>query len=106
MGGTLVRIKQAVNAGRFRFTDKASLELDADGLTQQDALESIVNAVAIYKTIRSRSLLRAARREYLHVIHSYNRRGLPIYTKGKLVSERGAEYFYILLSSKISVKGD
>jgi len=52
---TLVRIKRAILSGHYAFSEKASLELEADGLTELDIVESIVNAVAIYKTIRSQS---------------------------------------------------
>jgi hypothetical protein len=43
----LVRIKHAVLSGRYAFSEKASLELEADHLTELDVAESIVNAVAI-----------------------------------------------------------
>ena len=46
--------------------------MEADGLTELDVAESIVNAVAIYKTIRSRSPFRKHAREYLYVIQSTN----------------------------------
>ena len=35
------------------FSKKALLDMEADGLTELDIAESILNAVAIYKTIRS-----------------------------------------------------
>ena len=89
MSEVLVRIKRAVLAGNYAFSDKASIELEADGLTEFDAIESIVNAVAIYKRIRSTSPHRERAREYLYVIVSPNLVGLPIYTKGKLVSAFG-----------------
>ena len=69
---TLVRIKRAVLAGHYAFSEKASLELEADGLTELDIVESIVNAVAIYKTIRSQSPYRQRTREYLYIIQSTN----------------------------------
>jgi hypothetical protein len=47
--------------------------------------ESILNAVAIYKKLRSHSASRTQSREYLYVIQSTNLDGLMIYTKGKLV---------------------
>lgn len=65
-----------------------------------DVAESILNAVAIYKTIRSRSPRRGHRREMLHIIRSANLAGVPIYTKGKLVAEAGVETYYFLVSSK------
>jgi hypothetical protein len=103
MSNTLVRIKRALLAGHYAFSEKASLELEADGLTELDVVESIVNAVAIYKTIRSRSPYRREVREYLHIIQSTNLEGLMIYTKGKLVQEAGIETYYFLISSKKAV---
>jgi hypothetical protein len=73
--------------------------MDADAITEVDVAESILNAVAIYKTLRSRSPLRKTI-EYLYVIQSPNLEGLAIYTKGKLVREAGAEVYYFLISSK------
>lgn len=84
------------------FSKKASIELEVDGLEEADALEAIVNAVAIYKTIRSTSPLRSRSKEYLYIIHSTTLTGLPIYTKGKIVEEKGIETFYFLISSKRS----
>jgi hypothetical protein len=55
MDDVLVRIKRAVLAGRYLFSEKASIELEVDGLTELDVAEAVLNAVAIYKTIRSRS---------------------------------------------------
>ncbi|MBU4226113.1 MAG: hypothetical protein KKC71_09890 [Chloroflexi bacterium] len=100
MSDTLIRIKRAILAGHYAFSEKASLELEADGLTELDVIESIVNAVAIYKSIRSQSPYRQQAREYLHIIQSTNLEGLMIYTKGKLVQESGVETYYFLISSK------
>jgi hypothetical protein len=97
---TLVRVKRAVLAGHYAFSEKASLELEANGLTELDVVESIVNAVAIYKTIRSQSPYRKQTREYLHIIQSTNLEGLMIYSKGKLVQEADVETYYFLVSSK------
>ena len=74
--------------------------MEADRITELDVVESILNAVAIYKTIRSRSPHRAHARERLHIIQSANLDGLAIYTKGKLVSEAGRDTYYFLVSSK------
>ncbi len=103
MSNTLVRIKRALLAGHYAFSEKASMELEADGLTELDVVESIVNAVAIYKTIRSRSPYRKGAREYLHIIQSTNLVGVMIYTKGKLVQEAGIDTYYFLISSKRAV---
>jgi hypothetical protein len=96
----LVRIKRAVLAGHFEFSRKAADEMDADNLTRLDVAESILNADAIYKTIRSQSPFRGRRRESLYIIVSPNLQGVPIYTKGKLVVEAGVETYYFLVSSK------
>jgi hypothetical protein len=103
MRDVLVRIKRAVLAGRYVFSEKARLEMEANGLTELDVAESILNAVAIYKTIRSRSPFRKHAREYLYVIQSTNLDGLIIYSKGKLVREAGAETYYFLISSKKAI---
>jgi hypothetical protein len=81
MRDTLVRIKRAILTGHYAFSEKASLELEADGLRELDVVESIVNAVAIYKTIRSKSPFRQQIREYLHIIQSTDLEGLMIYSK-------------------------
>ena len=96
----LRRIKRAVLAGNYAFSEKTLLEMEADVLTELDVAESILNAVAIYKTLRSRSSLRQQRTEYLHVIQSTNLDGLMIYTKGKLVEDAGIDRYYFLVSSK------
>lgn len=96
----LVRIKRAVLAGRYAFNEKARLEMEFDGLTELDIAESILNAVAIFKRVRSTSPRRARAREYLYIIQSTNLGGLPIYTKGKLVKGAGLENYYFLVSSK------
>ena len=96
----LVRIKRAVLAGHYAFSEKARIEMEADGLTELDVVESILNAVAIYKKIRSTSRFRGSAKEYLYIIHSANLEGLPIYTKGKLVSELATPVYYFLISSR------
>ena len=78
MSDVLVRIKRAVLAGRFEFSGKAADEMDADDLTRLDVAESILNAVAIYKTIRSISPYRNHRREMLHIIQSTTLTGVPV----------------------------
>jgi len=100
MSDTLIRIKRAILAGRFEFSRKAAEEMDADDLTRLDVAESIMNAVAIYKTIRSTSHYRKGKREALYIIQSMNLKGVPIYTKEKLVAEAEIETYYFLVSSK------
>jgi hypothetical protein len=96
----LVRIKRAVLSGHFAFSEKARIEMEVDSLTDLDVAESILNAVAIYKRLRSQSAFRARRTEYLYVIQATNLEGLMIYSKGKLVQEQGEDHFYFLISSK------
>jgi hypothetical protein len=100
MSDILVRIKRAVLAGRYVFSEKARLEMEDDGLEEMDIAESILNAVAIYKKIRSTNPSRKKAREYLYIIQSTNLDGIAIYTKGKLVREAGEEVYYFLVSSK------
>ena len=52
MKDILVRIKRAVLAGHYAFSEKARGEMEADGLTELDVAESILHAVAIYKRLR------------------------------------------------------
>ena len=103
MSDVLVRIKRAVLSGNYAFSEKARLEMEADGLTELDIAESILNAVAIYKKIRSKSPFRKQAREYLYIIQSTNLEGLAIYSKGKLVKEAGIENYYFLISSKKAI---
>lgn len=100
MSDILVRIKRAVLAGRYVFSEKAQLEMESDALTELDVAESIINAVAIFKKIRSTSPFRNKSGEYLYVIQGTNLDGLPIYSKGKLMKEAGEETYYFLISSK------
>jgi hypothetical protein len=100
MDDILRRIKRAVLAGNLVFTEKATTERQRDGLTELDVAEAIINAVAIYKTIRSTSPTCRGRREYLHVIQSTNMEGVAVYTKGKLVEEGGFEVYYVFVSAK------
>ena len=89
----LRRVKRAVLAGNYAFSEKALSEMEAASLTELDVAESILNAVAIYKTIRSQSPWRQQRTEYLHIIQSTNLDGLMIYIKGKLVEEAGVDRY-------------
>ncbi len=50
MSDILVRIKRAVLAGNYAFSEKARLEMEFDGLTELDVAESILSAVAIEST--------------------------------------------------------
>ena len=67
----LLRIKRLVIARRVEFTMKATEERLRDGLAVEDVLESIVNANAIKKVLRSRSARRVGAGERLYVIVRY-----------------------------------
>jgi hypothetical protein len=66
----LIRIKRLVVARRVPFTLKAEQERLLDGLSVEDVLESIVNANALKKVLRSGSTHRGRPGEYLYVIES------------------------------------
>ena len=100
MADILVRIKRTILAGRYAFSEKARVEMESDSLTEFDVAESIINAVAIYKRLRSRSRQRLSRIEYLYVIQSTNLEGVMVYSKGKLVREHGEDHYYFLVSAK------
>ena len=72
-----------------------------DGISLEMVVESIVNAPAIVKSIRSRNP-KSGRDERLHVIISPTYAGLYIYTKGRIGVVEGTETLYILISSKRS----
>ena len=83
MADVLVRIKRAVLAGRYAFSEKARIEMEADGITELDVAESILNAVAIYKTIRSESRFRGRPKEYCTLFGAQIWMGCRYIQKGK-----------------------
>ena len=103
MSDILVRIKRAIISGHYVFSKKARIEMENNKIIEMDVIESILNAVAIYKKIRSQSVYRKNAKEFLYIILSTNLDGLPIYSKGKLVKEHGKDVYYFLISSKKSV---
>ena len=102
----LIRIKRLVLKGRVVYTRKAYDEMFRDDLTEDEFEESLVNAQAIAKTVRSRSSLRRYPGERLYVIKSLSYGGTFIYTKGAIVKKAGEEVFYILVSAKIATVED
>jgi len=66
---TLVNIKRMIISDRYVFTKKAEIEMFIDGLTEEDVLESILNANGIKKVLRSTSS-NASQGEKLYVIES------------------------------------
>jgi len=99
----LVRIKRLIVRGAVRFTEKARIELEADGLEPEDALEAILSAPGIHKTIRSRSPRRGSPAEKIYVVVGVSFSGIPIYTKGVIRKEEDRDMLYILVSSKRSI---
>ncbi len=81
MSDELVRIKRAVLAGNYVFTEKAQSEMDVDGLSEIDVLECIVGASRIDKKLNSTGVRRGHGRERLYVIVNRNLAGVLIYTK-------------------------
>jgi hypothetical protein len=84
-------------------TMKATEERLRDGLSVEDVLESIVNANAIKKILRSRSVGRTETRERLYVIESPTFTGTWVYTKGTVRHKGGREIFYVFVSAKLAV---
>jgi hypothetical protein len=68
-------------------------------LTRELVYESILNAPAIFKALRSRNPQTKAV-EKLYVIKGLTFDGLDIYTKGKILRKLGVDIFYVLISSK------
>ena len=98
----LLRIKRCCLLGRVVFTEKAEDEHLADGLAREDVIEAVVNAPALYKTLRSTSRSRR-RREFLYVILGITHEGILVYTKGALRRHGREEHFYVFVSAKRSV---
>ncbi|MCC6429179.1 MAG: hypothetical protein IT435_20455 [Phycisphaerales bacterium] len=80
--------------------------MEQDDLTAEEVLESVINAQAVSKTLRSRSSTRRHSGEKLYVIKSFSLEGTLIYTKGTIVRQDGEETFYIFISSKVATVGD
>lgn len=97
----LIRIKRLVISRRVLFTEKAELEMARDALTPELVYETILNAPAIFKVLRSRNP-KTKKAERLYVIKGLTFDGLEIYTKGKILKKEGVDIFYVLISSKRS----
>ena len=101
----LLQIKRLVVRGWIRFTEKAREEMEAHGLGAAEVVESIVNAQAIAKTLRSPSRAKRHPGEKLYVIKSFSYDGTLIYTKGAIVRQAEQEVFYVFVSAKIATLG-
>ena len=97
----LIRIKRLAVSHRVEFTWKAELERLRDALTVEDILESILNANAVKKVLRSRSSARSRRREHLYVIESPTYRGT--WSTPRVFRKKGGlEVYYVFVSSKVA----
>lgn len=102
MNGDLVTIKRLIIRRQYAFTEKALIEMDQDSLTEEDVLESILNAQFVRKK-RSISRFRRGRREKVYIIESFTYSGILVYTKGVIRGTGEGQRFYLLISSKRSV---
>ena len=73
-----------------------------DGLTVEDVLESVLNANAIKKVLRSRSAGRLRPGERLYVLESPTFTGTWVYTKGTIRRKGEREVFYVFVSAKLA----
>ena len=83
----LARIKRLVLANRYRLTEKTTIQRESGGLSEEDVLESIMNAQRIYKTINSTGSQKKAKREKLYVIFSFTYDDILVYTKSRITNE-------------------
>jgi hypothetical protein len=97
----LIRIKRLVIARHVLFTQKAEGEMAEESLTPELVYESILNAPAMFKALRSRNP-KSRKPELLYIIKGLTFDGLDIYTKGKILTREGVDVFYVLISSKRS----
>ncbi len=79
----LARIKRLIVRRRYRFAVKALMELDQDGLEPEDALEAVLNAQGIKKTLRSQNPRRGRVAEKLYVIETLTTAGPSSTRKAK-----------------------
>lgn len=68
MQPVLIKIKRLIIAKKYSFTLKAEREMFADSLTEDQVLESILNANGIKKILRSPSLYRQASEKLSRVL--------------------------------------
>jgi hypothetical protein len=101
MNQELVTIKRLIIKKHYAFTEKALVEMDRDSLSEEDILESILNAQFLH-TKRSTSPFKQRKKEKVYIIESFTYSGLLIYTKGVIRGTGDNRKFYLLISSKKS----
>ena len=104
MDHTLVKIKRLILKERYEFRLSAEIQLLNDGLTQDDALEAILNADYIAKK-NSTSQDKLLPKEKVYIIESFTYDGILMYTKGAIREFNNQESFYIIISAKRSSFG-
>ena len=97
----LSRIKRLILADCYAFSRQALDQMDEDGLTELDVLESVTNAQFV-RSKRSSSLSKRRARERVYIIESFSFSGVLIYTKGTIRKDGASEKFYFFISSKRS----
>jgi hypothetical protein len=101
MNYVLKRIKRLAYQRRIRFTYKARAEQIADGLLQDDVIESLIYAQDVRRK-RSTSRYRKSGREMVYIIESFTLDGILVYTKGVLRKAKDGQDYYLLISAKRS----
>lgn len=102
MDHALLKIKRLILDGHYHITDKADAEMYADGLTNTDVLEAIMNAHKIDKVMKSTSKGKTHKGEKVYVIQGLTYDNILIYTKGTIKKADGQDILYILISAKRS----
>lgn len=95
----LTRIKRLIIQQKYLFTEKATLDRIADGLSEEDVLEAILNSTFV-RSKKSRSPWRRGKNEHIYIIESFTYGGVLVYTKGVIRSMYRQETFYIFVSAK------
>lgn len=105
MDPVLTKIKRLIIQRQYIFTEKADIERIADGLSEEDVLESILNATFV-RIKNSRSAWRAGRREKTYILESFTYDGVLIYSKGVIRGQGDRQVLYIVVSAKKSTWED
>ncbi len=100
----LIVIKRLVMAGKLVITEKAQVEMLLDNLTEMDVIEAIVYSPRISKKIMSTSIHKENPGDRLYIIIGKTLSGKIIYTKGRVGRYANERVFYVLISSKRSMR--
>src|SRR5262249_25956184 len=99
MSSVLILIKQLALRRKIIWTAQSESQMNADELTRDEVIESIVNARWV-RSKRSPSNRRGDSREKVHIIVGRTFAGLAIYTKGVIRKVEDQETFYVMISAK------